>query len=197
MVNKLSNWARSAVAAVFVLAGAGVALAQTQKDWGPPEGAPLPHDLALTAASGETVSFDSVKGENGAVLFFVRSADWCPYCQAQLLELNSSAAEFTARGYAPVSISYDSVDKLAAFTSIRSVSYEMLSDPDSAVIDAFGVRDPQYAGGRADGVPQPIVFIVDADGVIRAKLWQEGYRERPPIDEILDALDAVRESASS
>ncbi len=45
----------------------------------------------------------------------------------------------------------------------------MLSDEKSAMIDAFDLRDPQYKpGSKAHGVPRPAIFIIDAEGVIRA-----------------------------
>ena len=60
------------------------------------------------------------------------------------------------------------------------------------MIDRFKLRDPQYKpGSRAFGVPRPIILILDRKGVIRAKLYEETYRTRPPLPLILDALDKV------
>jgi peroxiredoxin len=43
-------------------------------------------------------------GDKGVVLFFFRSAAWCPFCQAQLIDLNSGVADIekraiTSRGF--------------------------------------------------------------------------------------------------
>jgi peroxiredoxin len=55
-------------------------------------------------------------------------------------------------------------------------SYDLLSDEGSAMIDAFGIRDPQYkANSGAYGVPMPGIFIVDNKGIVRGKLAEEGY----------------------
>lgn len=42
------------------------------------------------------------------------------------------------------------------------------------------LRDPQYkAGSMAYGVPQPAIFVISPQGVIRAKLAEEGAQDAP------------------
>ena len=69
--------------------------------------------------------------------------------------------------------------------------YEMLSDQPSAVIDAFGLRDPQYTEGRAIGVPYASVFVVDKDGTIIAKAVSGDYKKRPTNEQILTLVDSI------
>ena len=42
-----------------------------------------------------------------------------------------------------------------------------------------------------DGIPLPGTFILDARGVVRAKLFHEGYEQRHATDEIIAAAAAV------
>ena len=88
-------------------------------------------------------------GKNGLVLFFFRSADWCPYCQAQLIDVNGGVAEIEKRGYRVAGLSYDSPEILQAFTAKRHITYTLLSDPKSEVIDRYKLRDPQYPPATA------------------------------------------------
>lgn len=68
----------------------------------------------------------------------------------------------------------------------------MLSDPKSEVIDRYGLRDPAYPPGNlAYGVPRPIMFFIDRDGVIKAKLFEETFRKRPPLDVVIQTADKV------
>ena len=53
-----------------------------------------------------------VMGKNGVVLMFFRSADWCPYCQAQLIDMNGGVPEIEKRGYRVAALSYDSPEIL-------------------------------------------------------------------------------------
>jgi peroxiredoxin len=89
-------------------------------------------------------------------------------------------------------LSYDSPEALAAFTARRGITYALLSDPKSEVIDRYGLRDPAYPpGNRAYGVPRPIIFVIDRNGVIKAKLYEETFQKRPPLGLIVETLDKV------
>ena len=46
-------------------------------------GAKFPHELAAPDQSGEQQTLKSLMGEKGVAIFFVRSADWCPFCKGQ------------------------------------------------------------------------------------------------------------------
>ena len=81
---------------------------------------------------------------------------------------------------------------LASFTSKRAITYALLSDPKSEVIDRYGLRDPAYPpGNRAYGVPRPIIFVIGRDGAIKAKLFEATFQKRPPLALVLETLDKV------
>lgn len=71
-----------------------------------------------------------------------------------------------------------------------AVGYTFLSDPQSTVIDRYGLRDPEYAHQKIDGVPRPSVFVLDQQGRIRWMKIESDYRERPATEEVGAALDA-------
>jgi len=70
------------------------------------------------------------------------------------------------------------------------LTFALLSDPKSAVIDRYGIRDPAYKGEKIDGVPKPSVFVLDQRGVVRWEKIENDYRERPTNEEVAAALDA-------
>jgi peroxiredoxin len=72
-----------------------------------------------------------------------------------------------------------------------AVTFSLLSDPKSAVIDRYGIRDPAYTGDTVDGVPKPSVFVLDPQGRVRWEKIENDYRERPTNEEIAAALDAI------
>ncbi len=154
-------------------------------------GAKVPANFAAIDAAGKPRDFASIAGKKGTVLIFFRSASWCPYCQAQLKDVRALPAELAKRGYTLAAISYDSHEKLADFAGRQSVNYTLLSDKDSKMIDAFGLRDPAYAKGNfAYGVPRSTVLVIDAKGVVRHKLSTDDYKVRPNNAAILAAVDA-------
>ena len=62
----------------------------------------------------------------------------------------------------------------------------MLSDSDLEVITVWGLVNPS-----SPKVPHPTAVIVDADGVVRFFRQDVDYRNRPSIEELLEALDGV------
>jgi peroxiredoxin len=182
-------WVTSIVA---LLLGGFFALAASAEDLGPPAGTKAPDIGTRLDQNGKPRTFDDLSGQNGLVLMFFRSAEWCPYCQAQLIDVNGGIAEIEKRGYHVAALSYDSPTTLQAFTVKRHIAYTFLSDPKSEVIDLYKLRDPQYPpGSRAYGVPRPIIFILDRNQVIKSKLYEESYKVRPPVAAIISRLDGL------
>jgi peroxiredoxin len=180
----------SLCAIVFVLAIPPAARAAD--DLGPPVGSVAPAIGTPLDQTSKPRALPSLAGKNGTVLLFFRSADWCPYCQRQLMDLNAGLADIEKRGYRLAAISYDSPEILNGFTEKREIKFTLLSDPRSEVIDRWNLRDPQYKDKpKFNGVPRPIIFILDAKGVIKAKLFEETYKTRPPVAEVVARLDQV------
>lgn len=191
------SYALSRRALLELGAGVGALLALSSParaldDRGPPVGTATPDIGMPLDQAAKPRPLASLTGKNGTVFLFFRSADWCPYCQRQLMDLNEGLAEIEKRGFKLAALSYDSPEILAKFTEKRDIKFPLLSDPKSAVIDRYGLRDPAYAGKpKYDGVPRPIILILDPKGVIKAKLYEESYKDRPPVAEVLAKLDTA------
>ena len=99
--------------------------------------------------------------------------------------------EIEATGGQLVAISYDSAAILKRFSANSAITYPLLSDPGSKTIDAYGIRNKE-APERWSGIPHPGTFIVDTKGVIRAKLFLEGYKERHAPKALIEALKKAR-----
>ena len=74
------------VASGLVVAWGALAAAVVAEDLGPP--------VDATAPNVRTFLDQTLMGRNGLVPFFFRSADWCPYCEAQLIDANVDSPEF-------------------------------------------------------------------------------------------------------
>jgi peroxiredoxin len=49
----------------------------------------------------------------------------------------------------------------------------------------------KFGDNDLEGIPHPGTYLVDSDGVIRAKLFLEKYQERHSIDELLEAAESI------
>lgn len=171
---------------------------------GPVVGGLIPHDLKAVDSTGADQDFDSVIGEKGAAIFFVRSLDWCPYCQVQTLDLIEARASFDYLGLNLVFVSYDAPSKQTRFLKRNGVNATLLSDKNSEIIKAFGLLNEQFpVGTPAHGVAHPAVFVVGPDKTILVKLHEDdylsndkSYRNRPAIARIIaEASEALGEGA--
>ena len=154
--------------------------------------------VAAVTAAGEQVDFSGITGENGAVLVFSRSLDWCPFCKAQALELETVKTELEDAGWTLNLITYDTPETLADFASESDLTYTFLSDTNSATIDAFGLRNTDVkAGSRFDGIPHPAIVYIKADGEVAGVQKEEGYRDRPPTEGIPQLVSLINQGAPS
>lgn len=162
--------------------------ADNHENWGPEIGSAMPDGLQILTHEGKSVDLHDLVGKNGLALAFVRSADWCPFCKKQMIQLNERQADFAERGIALAVLSYDSVDILKEFAQKRKIAYTLLSDQNSEVIDAFGIRNEKHdADSMGYGIPHPGIMLFDNQCDLVAKFAEEGYRKRPDIDAVLAA----------
>ncbi len=108
------------------------------------------------------------------------------------MQLHADLKKLDAGGIQIVALSYDPVKVLSGFADKRKITFALLSDPGSKTIEAYGILNKEAKSGLAKGVPYPGTFLLDQAGVVRAKLFLEGYRERHPTAELLQAVQALQ-----
>ena len=74
-------------------------------------------------------------------------------------------------------LSYDSEAILKYFADRHKIDYPMLADPESRVIQMYGVLNRE-ATGMQKGFARPGYYFIDTNGVIREKFFEAKYRER-------------------
>lgn len=144
--------------------------------------------FTLKDQNNQEVSLEALLKKGPVALVFFRSADWCLYCKLQIIQLQRNLKEFEASGGQVVGISFDSVDVLKRFAKRSTISFPLLSDVGSKTIDAFDIRDKQSDRGNSFHA----TFVIDQQGVVRAKLFQVSYQERPAVETLVKTLQAAR-----
>ena len=107
------------------------------------------------------------------------------------MQLQKELKALTDAGVVVVGISYDSVEILDKFSKQQKLGFPLLSDPDHKVIAAYGLTNKE-AKGKVEGVPYPGTMLLDKDGVIRAKLVFDGYKDRHPPSDIVKAAKEIK-----
>lgn len=135
--------------------------------------------FSLPDQNGKLQTFESLRGPKGAMIVFHRSADWCAFCKSQLIELEQSRTDLARQGLGLAAISYDPVAILKFFSDRKSIHFPLLSDEDSSAIRAFGILNgevPQTS--EFYGIPHPITYIVDRDGIVQSRNFETDFRRR-------------------
>ncbi len=161
-----------------------------------------PAASALLDQTGTARSLSELMGTNGIAVYFVRAADWCPVCQAQMIDINARISEFEDRGYAVAVVTTDKPEELTEFAAKRDIAYTLLADTDSGLTRAWGLIDPANPGPRSygfirhNGLPYPATIVLNTMGEVTDRLLAEdlvgesgAYRTRVSVDEVLAALD--------
>lgn len=106
------------------------------------------------------------------------------------MELHQGLPQLLDEGIKLYAISYDDVEALADYTRASGVSFTMLSDVDSAVIQQFGVLNTIVQPNEAPffGIPFPGLFLLNEDGVIVDKLFNRHLANRDGVEAILDSF---------
>jgi hypothetical protein len=100
--------------------------------------------------------------------------------------LEQSRGELAKRGLGLAAISYDSPATLKFFADRKSIHFPLLSDESSSVIRAFGILNEQVpANTEFFGIPHPVTYIVDRSGIIQSRNFDEDYRQRYTVGNVL------------
>ncbi len=157
---------------------------------GVPEGTMLPHDLSGVDQNDREVNLEKLTGDKGIILYIVRSADWCKHCIFQLEEVSKKGSMIEDEGYNIVVLSHDDPSKLARFTRKYDFPYPMISDLSSEIIQAFDLLNKGYLKGTSYyGVAHPAIYVVAPDGLILRKLFNDDFKVRPTVEDILRVIN--------
>ena len=104
-----------------------------------------------------------------------------------MVQLEKHRSAFEGAGVKIAAMTYDSLEILKDFHDDQALGYPLLRDVDGKHVNAFGVPDENLGGG----IPLPGILWLATDGRINAKFAVRGYRTRPPISEVLDAIGAA------
>jgi AhpC/TSA family/Thiol:disulfide interchange protein DsbD, N-terminal len=86
---------------------------------------------------------------------------------------------FRQKGLGVVVITYDTVAIVADFAKRNNITFPILADAQSKAIRDFGVLNTSVPEGHMwSGVPYPGTFIVDANGVVKSKYFEDAYQDR-------------------
>ncbi len=102
------------------------------------------------------------------------------------MELQEHLGAFEAAGVRVIAVTPEPAEVIARFTERYGVTFPVLSDVDSAVIDEYGIRNTEVPEDhRLYGMPFPGAYLADAEGRIAQKHFNTNYRVRESAETII------------
>ncbi|MFJ8666581.1 peroxiredoxin [Streptomyces sp. NPDC093600] len=133
-------------------------------------------DFTLPDETGAPRSLTGLLSDGPVVLFFYPAA-FTPGCTAEACHFRDLAGEFRAVGARPVGISADLAERQQEFADRHSLGFPLLSDPDGAIRDRFGVTR-----GFSLAPTKRVTFVIGEDRriveVVRSELRMSAHADR-------------------
>ncbi|MBU6325131.1 MAG: redoxin domain-containing protein [Bacteroidetes bacterium] len=157
-----------------------------------------PGDLApqftLFNTEKKEVSLSDYRGKNLVILFFPQS--FTGVCTTELCAVRDGLSEYQSLNAEVVAISVDSLFTLGAFREAQHFNFEMLSDFNKEVCQAYGAYYDTFVFNM-HGVAKRAAFVVDAEGIIRYAEVLESAGDIPNFDAVRGVLQSLNGAAQS
>lgn len=142
-------------------------------------------DISLPDADGQTVSLGDYSGRRVIVYFYPAAST--PGCTTQACDFQDNVAALNRSGVDVLGVSPDVPQALARFRDEQGLRFPLLSDPDHAVLQAYGAWGEKTLYGRTSvGVIRSTV-VVAADRTI--ELARYNVKATGHVDRLLRELD--------
>ncbi|HLL39101.1 MAG TPA: peroxiredoxin [Rubrobacteraceae bacterium] len=129
----------------------------------------------------EKVSLEGARQEGPVVLFFY-PGDWSSVCTDQMGQLQKEIGRFQEKGASVLGISVDSPWSHKAWAEERGIDFPLLSDFQRKVVEEYGVK-------HEAGFPERAYFVIDKEGIVRAKKVEDSPGDQPEVEDVLEDLE--------
>ena len=125
--------------------------------------------FTLVDQDGASVSLKDYVGQKVIVYFYPEALTVA--CEGQACDFRDNLNSLKSAGYSVLGISRDLPEKLKRAEQTDHLNFPLLSDPDRAVHEAYGVWGEKNSYGRIITGVIRSTFVIDEDGVITHALY--------------------------
>lgn len=143
-------------------------------------------DVPLVSPDRKAVRLTELLGSPTVLVFFPGA--FTGVCTKEACTFRDSMSEFNDINARVVGISVDSPFAQKAFVDANGLNFPMYSDFSRHAVRAFGIEDPNFAGGLLPGVAKRSVFVVDRDGVVRWRWVSDNPGVEPDYGAVAEAV---------
>jgi peroxiredoxin len=166
-------------------------------------------DFKAKDQNGNEIVFKDVRKKGDVVVVFYRGS-WCPFCSRYLKLLQDSLEAIRSNGAQVIVITPQADEGIDSAVAKSGASFPVIHDEDMKIANAYGVAykvDDRTLGRYKNAgidllkenkqtkqayLPVPAVYIVNKEGSVKFRYFEEDYKKRLPIEEILKAITGDR-----
>jgi glutaredoxin-dependent peroxiredoxin len=146
-------------------------------------------NFTLFNTQKQEVKLSEQKGQNVLILFFPLA--FTSVCTAELCSVRDSLKIFEGLNAKPFGISVDSLYSLKKFKEEQHLNFELLSDFNKEVSNAYGAIYEMFGFGMK-GVSKRAAFVIDENGIIQYAEVLENAGLQPNFAAIKETLTAIQ-----
>jgi thioredoxin-dependent peroxiredoxin len=141
----------------------------------------------LASSEGGTISLRDLAGRFAVIFFYPR--DNTPGCTLEAQGFRDARERIEALGATVVGVSKDSIASHEKFRDKHGLNFPLLSDPEGAMIEAFGAwGEKNLYGKKSMGILRSTV-ILDPKGKVVAHFPKVKVKEH--VDEVVRTLESL------
>jgi peroxiredoxin Q/BCP len=144
-------------------------------------------DVELPATGDKTLKLSDFRGQRLVLYFYPKAST--PGCTQEGLDFTAAAADFASLNTVILGASRDGIKAQENFKTKQGFSFELLSDKDETLCQAFDVIKLKKMYGKESLGVERSTFLIDEQGVLRQE-WR-GVKVKGHVDEVLAAVRAL------
>lgn len=161
-------------------------------------------DFKAKDQDGNEVRLKDLLKKGQVVVVFYRG-QWCPYCNKHLQKLQDSLQQITDKGATVVAITPELPENVDKTVEKTKASFPILYDENLKIMKAYeveflvpentltryrnaGIKIDENNGKNGNYLPVPATYIINKDGFITYRFFNQDYKKRPSVKEILDNI---------
>lgn len=121
-------------------------------------------DFEALNQDGKTVKLSDYRGKKVVLYFYPK--DNTPTCTTQACNLRDNYKALLKNGYVVLGVSVDTVKSHAKFKAKFELPFDLIADPDHAIVDKYGVWGEKMMFGKKYMGTFRTTFVIDEKGII-------------------------------
>lgn len=161
-------------------------------------------DISASDQTGHQVSLSDEIKDSIIIVQFYRG-EWCPHCNRHMSYLQDSIRQIRALGAKVIAITPENQENIELTMRQTKANFSFIHDKNHVIMDAYkvtfrlgllknigynfaGINVKNRSGFEDRYLPVPATYIINHEGIIIGRYFNEDYSQRMPIRDMIAIL---------